>query len=90
MGIHYLWIDSLCIVQDSTEDWRKESVLMCSVYANSYCNIAATRGSSISEGCFMDRTIDVILPLRVEISCESRPFRKGVYEYRARSYGTKK
>lgn len=24
-GIQYLWIDSLCIIQDSAEDWEVES-----------------------------------------------------------------
>jgi hypothetical protein len=40
LGIRYLWIDSLCIVQDSMEDWRSESGLMSSVYGHSVLNIA--------------------------------------------------
>jgi hypothetical protein len=40
LGIRYLWIDSLCIVQDSMEDWRSESGLMSSVYGHSILNIA--------------------------------------------------
>lgn len=32
LGYQYLWIDSLCIIQDSPEDWRAESVKMGSVY----------------------------------------------------------
>lgn len=42
LGCQYLWIDSLCIIQDSTEDWLHEAGLMGEVYANSHCNIAAT------------------------------------------------
>lgn len=55
LGIRYLWIDSLCIIQDSQVDWAKESALMPSVYGNSFCNIAASGASSSAEGCFLPR-----------------------------------
>lgn len=42
LGINYIWIDSLCIIQDSVEDWKHESALMGNVYKYSWCNIAAT------------------------------------------------
>jgi hypothetical protein len=34
LGIRFLWIDSLCIIQDSVSDWAKESSTMGEVYAN--------------------------------------------------------
>ncbi|CZR67745.1 uncharacterized protein PAC_17644 [Phialocephala subalpina] len=34
LGVHYLWIDSLCIIQDSQEDWLHESSMMGEVYAH--------------------------------------------------------
>ncbi|KAJ8130784.1 hypothetical protein O1611_g2840 [Lasiodiplodia mahajangana] len=43
LGVEYIWIDSLCIIQDDTEDWRKEAGMMKSVYGNSYLNIAAVQ-----------------------------------------------
>ena len=46
----YLWIDALCIVQDSAEDWRRESAKMGMVYANSYCNLSATASRDGSGG----------------------------------------
>src|SRR5256885_7715423 len=42
LGLSYLWIDSLCIVQDDNDDWRRESALMSDVFTNSVVNIAAT------------------------------------------------
>jgi len=38
----FLWIDSLCIIQDSGEDWFKESKVMGAVYQHGAFNIAAT------------------------------------------------
>lgn len=48
----YLWIDSLCILQDSIEDWLKESSLMGQVYANAYLNIAASASCDGDGGLF--------------------------------------
>lgn len=31
-GVRYLWIDALCILQDSVEDWRQEAVVMGKIY----------------------------------------------------------
>ena len=42
LGFDYLWIDSLCIVQDDIEDWKHESASMEGVYTSAYCTVAAT------------------------------------------------
>jgi Heterokaryon incompatibility protein (HET) len=52
LGVTYLWIDSLCIVQDSHSDWEYEASRMGSVYANSYLTIAASSSLDDSSGCF--------------------------------------
>ncbi|MCJ1399894.1 hypothetical protein MMC11_003097 [Xylographa trunciseda] len=39
LGISYLWVDSLCIIQDSQQDWAKESLVMKDVYQQSSLNI---------------------------------------------------
>jgi hypothetical protein len=40
-GIKYLWIDSLCILQNSTSDWEIESAKMGVYYQNSWLTLAA-------------------------------------------------
>lgn len=52
LGQRYIWIDSLCILQDSKEDWLKESALMGTVYSQSLLNIAATASSDGDGGLF--------------------------------------
>lgn len=46
LGVRYLWIDSLCIIQKNKEDWFKESAKMEDVFSNAYCTIAASSASS--------------------------------------------
>lgn len=56
IGTNYIWIDSLCIVQDSTEDWKEEAVKMGSIYQNAVFTIAATRSSDGNGGCYSSAT----------------------------------
>ncbi len=51
LKIPYLWIDSLCIIQDSPSDWEKEAARMAIVYAGSVCTLSAL-GSEDSNGGF--------------------------------------
>lgn len=41
IGIRYIWIDSLCVIQDWSDDWEQEGGIMLRVYQYAYCNIAA-------------------------------------------------
>ncbi|UKZ46221.1 hypothetical protein TrVGV298_000422 [Trichoderma virens] len=52
LGIEYLWIDSLCIIQDSRSDWEVESTKMGDIYRNSYITIAASASPGSFGGCF--------------------------------------
>lgn len=45
LGVRYIWIDALCIVQDSRQDWEHEAALMGKVYQNAYLTICALQGS---------------------------------------------
>ena len=54
-GIRFVWIDTLCIMQDSDEDWNREAPLMRYVYANSACNIIATASDDPKGGPFRHR-----------------------------------
>ena len=58
LGIRYLWIDSLCIFQDSQEDWLNEAAKMADVYSNAYCNISAA--SADNGGLFFSRSPNLV------------------------------
>ncbi|KAJ1327434.1 HET domain-containing protein [Microdochium nivale] len=55
LAIAYLWIDSLCIVQDSPADWAVEAGIMGDVYSNSTVNIMATASRDSHGGLFRNR-----------------------------------
>ena len=55
LGFSYLWIDSLCIFQDSEEDWARESSSMAKVYGGADLNIAASSARDGRDGCFFNR-----------------------------------
>ena len=55
MEVRYLWIDSLCIVQDSAEDWEQESSKMSSIYSNGIFNIAAVSAEHGDKGFLHQR-----------------------------------
>ncbi|KAI0116822.1 heterokaryon incompatibility protein-domain-containing protein [Daldinia grandis] len=67
LGSDYLWIDSLCIIQGSEDDWIHESKAMMDVYRYSTCNIAATAAQGPTEGCFYSRDPTVVSPLEFSI-----------------------
>jgi hypothetical protein len=55
IGICYLWIDSLCIIQDDPEDWQVESSKMHQIYSNAVFTLAATSSCHANEGLFKPR-----------------------------------
>ena len=48
LGVKYIWIDSLCIIQDDREDWERESANMAAIYQGLLLALAATRAESSS------------------------------------------
>ncbi|KAL0931264.1 heterokaryon incompatibility protein [Colletotrichum truncatum] len=61
-GVRYVWIDCLCIIQDSIDDWEAEAPMMRHVYANSYCTVAATASGDPDGGLFRTRDPEAIRP----------------------------
>ena len=55
LSIRYLWIDSLCILQDSHEDWKREASRMPSIFANSYLTIVASASDNAHGGMLLPR-----------------------------------
>lgn len=59
LTIRYLWVDSLCIIQDDPQDWQRESSRMASIYGNAYLVFSATHAAQESQGCFSSRSSEL-------------------------------
>ncbi|PKS05934.1 hypothetical protein jhhlp_007767 [Lomentospora prolificans] len=55
LSIPYIWIDALCIIQDDSDDWERESQCMGLVYEGAFVTLCALSSSSCHEG-FLDRS----------------------------------
>lgn len=60
LGYRLLWVDCLCIVQDDTEEWRKESAKMAMIYNNAIATILADASLSSSSGIFNKRSLSYL------------------------------
>jgi hypothetical protein len=54
LGIQYIWIDSLCIVQDDMGDWEQEAAKMASIYEGSFLTLAAVDSYNSNGGLFLE------------------------------------
>lgn len=75
-GVHYLWIDSLCIIQRGPRhqsDWQKHIKEMADIYSNCCFNIAATHSKNSEGGCFVTRPPEFLGISLVQSSRENVP-----------------
>ena len=81
VGIRYLWIDALCIVQDSQKDWEEQSSAMFDVFSRAFLVIGAASGQDCQYGLFNTWTrsamneveLKSILPDGSSTKCFTRP-----------------
>ena len=53
LGLKYLWIDSLCIVQDDQDDWHHEPGVMANIYENAVLTLGATASACTHDANFL-------------------------------------
>lgn len=56
LGFKWIWIDSLCIVQDDRDDWAKEAVKMANIYQNAILTISADSSQDAKAGLHSKRS----------------------------------
>ena len=66
LQVRYIWIDSLCIIQDSAADWKQEASRMSSIYKGSLVTIGSA--------CAEDSTGGFLKMRPHVLSCNLSPF----------------
>lgn len=69
LGVRYIWIDSLCIIQGEGSDFRFEASLMLQVYRNSTVNLAASDANFADGGLYRYRNGEELF----DAECQGRP-----------------
>lgn len=64
LGFSYIWIDSLCIIQDDAMDWETESSKMAEIYQDAALTLAATSSTGDYMGCYSE---DMKAPNELEL-----------------------
>jgi hypothetical protein len=72
LGIEYIWIDSLCIIQGPEGDFTTEGGLMHQVYRNSYINIAIVDSADSTGGVFRERDPGDVAPVMYQPKSEDK------------------
>jgi hypothetical protein len=85
LGFRYLWIDALCIIQDSDEDWEREVGKMASVYKNCRLMLSAMDSTNSGGGLFLDRNDDVLFETSEQLS-KKCGLPTGVYAHPKRAW----
>jgi Heterokaryon incompatibility protein (HET) len=74
LSLCYLWIDSLCIMQDLSDksEWERECAKMCEIYSGAYISIAASAAIDSCGGLFAPRDLLEITPCIVHVYIEGQ------------------
>jgi hypothetical protein len=75
VGIQYIWIDALCILQGDLKDWDNESEIMGKVYYCSHLTICPLSSASCQEGFLGSRAPGV----DIEFQSSRQPDIRGTY-----------
>ena len=59
LGLRFIWIDALCIIQGSTEDWALESAKMGRYYKGGTVMISALTSLNAGDGILKTRDVDL-------------------------------
>lgn len=55
LGLRYLWVDALCIIQDSAADWAAEAMRMAAVYSGAAVTVSALDSPGSTAGFLRPR-----------------------------------
>lgn len=76
LGYKFLWIDSLCIVQDDGDDWEREAAKMASIFHCADVVLSAASARNSTEGCGIDYALEpsssIFLPFILDYKSDTQ------------------
>ncbi len=66
LGLDYVWIDSVCIIQDSSDDWNNEASKMADVYAKAYVTLFADSAADDAHSFLQPRKTFPSTPITIK------------------------
>lgn len=72
LGVPFLWIDALCIVQDDELEWFHESAIVGDIFRNAFCTIAAHFATNDSQG-FLQSSLGVAESIWIRDDSQGQP-----------------
>ena len=57
LGIRFIWVDALCVLQDSPQDWTAECRRMGDYYSSAILTISALDAYNVNEGFLHSRSV---------------------------------
>ncbi|KAK3374567.1 heterokaryon incompatibility protein-domain-containing protein [Podospora didyma] len=65
LGIRYIWIDAICIVQGDEKNWLHESAKMCDVYGHAHLTLASAHSPDSEGGLYsrVDPPVHIAVPI---------------------------
>ncbi|KEY71445.1 hypothetical protein S7711_10102 [Stachybotrys chartarum IBT 7711] len=55
LGIDYLWVDALCIIQDDEIDWATQAALMHRIYSNAELTLSSLHSKDCDDGLITEK-----------------------------------
>jgi hypothetical protein len=68
LSIRYLWVDTLCIIQNNSSDWERESQNMGVIYLNSLITICPLSSESCLQGFLRRQVQSVTIPFQSKLN----------------------
>ena len=79
LGIEHLWIDSLCIIQDSASDWLEQSRQMKQVYSNATVTLVAEASEDTHSGIFKSANAGRAKPIHIPVHDSTGNYQGSLY-----------
>jgi hypothetical protein len=70
-GIRFLWIDSVCTIQNSAEDWKTQSAQMGDIYSKTILTISAAHDTDSNSNLFSERSSWKTKPCQLDFSTKA-------------------